>query len=406
MGLCSLTVRVRTTTVLLAVAAAAVGCSATGANGNEAAGTCNSPGVTADEVKIGLVFTDSGTGSSSFASARSGVDARIGLANEEGGINGRRIVYEWRDDANSTSQNSRVTDELVQRENVFGLLGESSSFGGSLESLSTQNVPVVGIAQASWARYKNVFSELYEPAPETIGRYIRESGGSRVGVLITGASAFALEVIPRYTEAFGRVGLTSTDTISYARGSDSPARIVQKLATAGADSIVAFMTPQDLADIMPAVRAADLSLTSTLSLGGYDRGLLPTLGPALAGVSVPVFFLPFEAGGPAIARYTDAMARFAPQALIPEQQFAMRAYIHMDIFLRGLQLAGDCPTRAGFLSALRQVPDYDADGLIAPTDLGNNANVRLDCYGFVQVNQPGNAFQVIRERLCADGTTH
>ncbi|WP_407672301.1 ABC transporter substrate-binding protein [Parafrankia discariae] len=120
-------------------------------------------------------------------------------------------------------------------------------------------------------------------------------------------------------------------------------------------------------------------MAASISLTGYDPSLLPTLGPALAGVPIPVYFRPSEAGGAPIDRYRDAMARYAPQTAIPEQQFAMFGCICTDLFPRGLEAAGECPTRAGFISALRKVSDYDMGGLIDPVDLASNAGQPIRC---------------------------
>ncbi|ABW12375.1 putative Leu/Ile/Val-binding lipoprotein transmembrane [Parafrankia sp. EAN1pec] len=382
--------------------AATASCSSPDAGGGANA-VCNSSGVTADQVKLGFVFSDSGTGSTAFSSARSGIDARIGLANEEGGIHGRRIVYDWRDDGNSPSQNARVTEELAQQESVFGLVTATTSIGGSLDTLATQGVPVVGLALPAWAKYQNFFSNLYEFSPQTLGRYIQASGGTKVAFVTTGASAITMENVARYKAIVESIGLTVVGTISYASASDSPTRIAGQLANVGADSILGFTTPDDFAAIMQAVRAVNLRLAVSISLAGYDRGLLPTLGPALAGVSFPVYFRPFEAGGAPIERYREAMTRFAPQAVFPEQQFAMYAYIYTDMFLRGLEVAGACPTREGFISALRGVTGYDAGGLIEPVDLRDIATKPLTCNAFVQISPAGDEFQVVRIRLCADG---
>lgn len=399
MCLGSLTRTLGLAAAILVVAVAS--CSTPGA-GSEAVAACNTPGVTSDQVKLGFVVSDSGIGSTEYSSARSGVEARIGLANEQGGINGRRIVYQWRDDANSSSQNARVTEELL-RESVFGFVTATSASGGSLDSLAMQGVPVVGLAQPAWAKYQNLFSYQYEISPETIGRYIQASRGTKVAFVAAGASAFTLGSIARYQAAFQSIGLATTETISYASSSDSPGRVAQQLADLGADSLIGFTVPQDFAAIMQATRAANLNLATSVSLAGYDRALLPTLGPALAGVSFPVDFRPFEAGGASIDRFRDAMTRFAPETTQPEQQFAMRAFIYTDLFLRGLNLAGNCPTREGFISALRRVSNYHADGLIVPMNLNTSAHQPLECYAFVKINPAGDAFQVVRERICADG---
>lgn len=386
---------------IVVFATAATSCSLTQGAHPEAA--CNGPGISSEQVKIGLVVSDSGVGSSALSSARSGVEARIGLANEEGGIHGRKIDYLWRDDANSPSQSTRVVDDLVAHQAVFGLVTVSTAFGGSLDSLTAQNVPVVGFGLPSLAKYQNMFSSMYLVSPTTLGRYIQAEGGRKVGIVITGTSAFTLETIASDKMAFQAIGLDTTDVVTYARSTDSPARVVQQLAAAGADSLLGFTTPEDFADIVQAARSANLRLATAVSLTGYDRGLLPALGPALAGVTFPVYFRPFEAGGPALDRYRSAMARFAPETGQPEQQWAVLAYIYTDMFLRGLDLAGDCPSREGFISSLRKVSKYDAGGLIEPVDLADVATQPLSCYAFVRIGPAGTEFQVAYQRFCADG---
>ncbi|WP_241255873.1 ABC transporter substrate-binding protein, partial [Candidatus Protofrankia californiensis] len=59
-----------------------------GAGRSARAGACTAPEVTDSEVKAGLLFSDSGPGASALRGFRSGVEARFGLANAEGGVNG------------------------------------------------------------------------------------------------------------------------------------------------------------------------------------------------------------------------------------------------------------------------------------------------------------------------------
>ncbi|WP_026239524.1 ABC transporter substrate-binding protein [Parafrankia discariae] len=382
------------------VAAALTACSTSGA-GAGANGPCDSPGVTADQVKFGFVFSDTGTGSEALSSARLGVDARIGLVNEEGGVKGRHIIYDWRDDAASPSTNVRVTQALSS--STFGLVGVTSSSGGSLDALAKEGVPYIGLTQPSYAKYPNVFANVYDAAPETIGRYFLANGGTKVAMVSTGGATFTVDLAARYRSAFESIGLQVAPLIPFAASADSPARVAQQIADSGANALMGFTTVDDLAAIVQATRQANLALTSTVSTSGYDRGVLASAGPALSGVSFPVYFRPFEAGGPAIDRYRAAMARFAPQAVQPEEKFAMYGYIYADMFVRGLELAGDCPTREGFMNALRNVTDYDAGGLIEPTNLRTNPTTPLQCAAFVQVNPAGDAFRVVRERLCANG---
>ncbi|WP_347177148.1 ABC transporter substrate-binding protein [Parafrankia sp. EAN1pec] len=347
-------------------------------------------------MKFGLLFSDSGAENQALSSARAGVDARIGLANQEGGVNGRRLVYEWRDDATS-SQNVKV------QESAFGVVAVTTSASGSVESLGLAGIPVVGLADTSWKIHPNMFSYSYETSPQSVGRYLQLNGGTRVAFVTTGSSASAVRYTERYASAMQSMGLTVVGTASYSSG-DSAVRVAQQLVGSGADALVGLTTPNDFASIMHAARTINASFAATVSLTGYDRGVLSTLGADLAGVSFPVNFRPFETGGPAIDHYRNAITQFAPELVMPEQQFAMYGYIYADLFIRGLEEAGVCPTRASFISGLRAVTGYDAGGLIEPVDLATIVAKPLECSAFVQVDPTGRAFQVTQERLCADGT--
>lgn len=392
--------------LIAAVLAAIVVAGCSSGDDSKLEGVCDSPGVTSDEIKLGFVISDAEDGSNVFSSARSGLDARIGLANETGGINGRRITYSWREDEFSSSRNTLVTKELMKGNSLFGLVTVTSATGAVVDQLDKEGIPVVGLANGpEWGRRRNMFSVLANPSSEVGSRYIQASGGTKVAILTSGSGAGAPEKIANFEQALKSIGLVSAGTIAFSGTVDSPTRVAQRLGELGVNALAGYSTPDDLAKIMQAVRAANVDIRVTLSMAGYDRGLLPTLGPALAGVSIPVYFRPFEAGGAPIDRYREAMARFAPQAIQAEQGFAMYAYIYVDLFLRGLELAGACPTREGFINALRQVTNYDAGGLIPPNDLRSQATgTPSRCNAFVQVNAAGDAFQVARERFCADGS--
>lgn len=383
--------------------AALVGCSTDGSANVGVA--CTAPGVTPGAVKIGFVVSDTGIGAEAFAAARAGMDARIGAANADGGIHGRRVEYAWRDDGGQPQQASQATQELVKQESVFGLVAVTVALSEAMPRLAEERVPVVGFAvEPGWARHQNMFSDSYNASAETVGRYIQAAGGEKVALITTGAAQTITDSAAQYANALRSIGLTVTATIPFAAAADSPAQVVARIKASGADSLLALSGPADIATIVSTARANGVTLDTVVGLSGYDQRLITAMGPQLGGVSFPVYFRPFEAGGPAIERFRDSMAKFAPESGNSDQQFAMFAYIYADMFLRGLELAGPCPSREGFISALRGVSDFDAGGLVAPVDLGTNVGKPSSCHAFVRINETGTAFVVDRERLCADGT--
>jgi branched-chain amino acid transport system substrate-binding protein len=87
-----------------------------------AAGSPNDPGVTETTVKIGQTLPYSGP-ASSFATIGRIHGAYYRMIDEEGGINGRKIVYLSLDDGYSPPKTVEQTRRLVEQEHVFGMFG-------------------------------------------------------------------------------------------------------------------------------------------------------------------------------------------------------------------------------------------------------------------------------------------
>nr|WP_131772508.1 MULTISPECIES: ABC transporter substrate-binding protein [Protofrankia] len=151
---------------------------------------CTSPGVTDSEVKIGLLFDDSGPTSAAYRTFRAGVEARLGVTNAAGGVHGRKVVYAWRDDAGSPDGNRAGARELVQNEGVFGILETAGVVVGSAQYLDDLEVPVVGLAgDVDWNNHGNMFSWHYYSATQgsssVWGDFVRSQGGTRALVVNT-----------------------------------------------------------------------------------------------------------------------------------------------------------------------------------------------------------------------------
>ncbi|SNQ47966.1 ABC-type branched-chain amino acid transport system, periplasmic component [Frankia canadensis] len=388
--------------MMLALVAAGAG--ACGQSGQSAASaTCDSPGVSANEIRLGLLYPDTGPTATAVAAGRAGVDARIGLANAKGGINGRKIVYEWRDDKDNPTTNATGARNLIEQQNVFGVLEFSFVANGSAQYLADKGIPVGGLSIGdAWSKHPNMFSigATTVSAIDLFGNFLKSEGATRAAVVGTALSAGTGDVTAVMTRSIQAAGISVVDSIGYTAGADNPATVAQRVAASGADTLMLLVSGSDLPTILTAVRAAAPKVRVIMSLAGYDRQLLAQAGPAMAGTVIPVFYRPFEAGGPAIDTFRQAMVTYAPQFPNPEQQLALISYIDTDLFLRGIEAAGPCPTRQAFMTGLRAVTNYDAGGLIAPLNIARDLGRQITCWSFVQVNPAGNAFGVLRDSQC------
>src|SRR5438874_11086213 len=85
-----------------------------------AAGASSTPGVTAKQILIGGTTPLTGP-ASAYASVAKGADAYFKYVNAHGGVNGRKIKYDYVDDAYDPSQTIQKTRDLVQNEKVFAI---------------------------------------------------------------------------------------------------------------------------------------------------------------------------------------------------------------------------------------------------------------------------------------------
>ncbi|WP_322751852.1 MULTISPECIES: ABC transporter substrate-binding protein [unclassified Frankia] len=395
--------------VALTTSACATSGAAEAAGAAGAATACSAPGVTPKELKIGLVFPNTGILATVFRSVRSGVEARIGVANATGGIRGRQISIEWRDDESDATKNLTASRDLIENVGVFGILQETSFVSGSAEYLSTKGVPVTGlVTDSTWGKYSNMFTASNQYADgsnvSTFGLYAKQNGGTRAYLLESTLRASSRMAAAKLEASLKSQGIRIVGTGDYSENSTDPAHVAADIRRSGADVIVGAISGTGLANVVKAARAAGVPIKAAFGPDGYYPSLLPQFGPSIAGMAVYIGFTPFEAHSAALDAYRNAMVQYAPELNPPDQGTAVMGYITADLFLRGLAAAGDCPTRSGFIQSLRAVHNYNADGLLAETvDMATSSIQVSRCYFFVRVNDAATAFEVVPGGRGPDG---
>ncbi|MBL7500453.1 ABC transporter substrate-binding protein [Frankia sp. CNm7] len=396
----------RARTVAAAAAAAVVtglpavlaGCASPSSDQAPAAGVCPSPGVTDETVRIGLVYPDSGGPlATNFKAVRSAVEARIAAQNEAGGVHNREVEVVWRDDQADPDVFAHAARDLITNENVFGLIVQTTAAGPSTKWLEETGIPLTGNAiDASWSQHKNVFTfaSLFNTQGDpvdTFGRYVTANGGTKALIVLDPAAPGASALADRFEPSLASQGV-AVERFDFS-ASASPARVVDALRRAGADTMIGLVQPQRFADAYAAAKAGGVTVDVALSAAGYGEELLAK-GSAVGGMSVVVGYTSFEASTPAMQAYQTAMATYAPELADPNVETALASYVAADEMLAGLELAGPCPTRDAFITNLRNVKDFDGGGLIAPTDL-SNPTAPASCFNFVKADPAGSTFQPV-----------
>ena len=191
----------------------------------------------------------------------------------------------------------------------------------------------------------------------------------------------------------GKVGYLTTDVPF---GSTDFTADVQRMKDAGVDALGGSITADSFIPLYLAALQAGIDFNVVLSPTGYDQRLIDAIGTQMAGVYFSIDFAPFEMKLPAHQTFLDAMAKYAPDEELPAQQLAMVGWLSADLFVRGVEEAGDCLTRENFITNLRAVDDYDADGLLLnPVDESEVFGKPSLCTNYVQVAEDGSTFEVV-----------
>ncbi|MCK9900442.1 branched-chain amino acid ABC transporter substrate-binding protein [Parafrankia colletiae] len=362
-----------------------------------------SPGIAGDEVRLGLLYPDSGNAASLFGPFRAGVDARLGVANADGGVHGRSLTYRWQDDGSQPGVNRTAAQRLVEEQDVFGIMESTTASDGSAEYLHSLGVPVTGTSlDAAWTRFDNMFSYSNMIADgvsvSTWGEFVADQGGTSAVIAVSTLSAASGELAEELRASLEGAGVRVVGTVE-ATGPIDLRAVGNQVRDSGADTLVGTVTGGAFGQVVLGAKEAGTDLRVVLSPSGYDQSLLKAFGPLLGGLNVNLFvdYQPFELDLPGHRAFLAAMGRYAPQMQPPNRQASLSGWIAADMFVRGLAEAGPCPTRQRFLDGLRAVRDYSAGGLLpAPIDFMTSFGQLGRCYTFLRVAPDGQRFEVLR----------
>jgi ABC-type branched-subunit amino acid transport system substrate-binding protein len=347
-------------------------------------------GITGDTITVGNVATLSGPVPGLFQGAVIGTQAWVAYQNSVGGIAGRKIKLEIRDDQFDTGQNRAATRELIPK--VFAFIGSFSLYDdAAVKDLEAANVPSMqvpltpalqnspinfavnpvkrGAPTGPWNALKAKFPDaiahtggLYGDVPAAKNNFLDVQHASEtVG----------------YKWVYTR-GYQPTET-------DFTADIV-RMRQAG---VKFFFTSGDVKSIARMAKAMeqqgfhpDVFLTYT----AYDPTLLPLAGSAAEGIMV----------NSAIAMYLGEDAQAIPEIALMNQwlqkvkpgykpdSFATYGWTEGRLFAKAMEAVGPKPTRLGVLAALRKIDSWDAYGMMA--NAGPASKRPPVCFIFIRVN--------------------
>jgi branched-chain amino acid transport system substrate-binding protein len=379
------------TATTAASAATTAGGTATTANA-AARANCKSPGVSQDTIKIGQLSALSTPAAAFYAQHQAGVKARISALNDAGGIGGRKIEIVPADTAADATKSVAAARQLVEQDNVFAVWIADSAVDSFSPYLNQQGVPAVGYnVNASWGKFDNMFgysgNNAANPVPTTTGgKFLKSQGAEKLAVLgyaQASAQAAGEGMAKSFEAAGGEVVFKSTDAPI---GNMEWTTEANQIKDSGADALYLPIITQNALAAAAAVKQAGANLKVILFPAGYSPTTIQQAGQAAEGVYFSTDLVPYEANLPEHQAAEAAFKKYVPEA--PRSQEVLQGWSIGDLLIKAIQEAGvDCPDRATLIKNMRQVHDWNSNGLLNPpvdyaTSMGKPYGL---CFHYVKV---------------------
>jgi branched-chain amino acid transport system substrate-binding protein len=329
------------------------------------------PGVTPATVLLGGTVPLTGE-AAAFGSVGAGAKAYFDYVNETTRVHGRRISYEFYDDAYNPALTVQLTRRLVEQDRVFAVfntVGTANSLAVR-EYLNAQKVPQLFAADGSQAignspaRYPWTMGFLmsYRGEGDVYGRNLVQSRPrARIAVLYENTQ-LGRDMLTGLTRAIAGKGPRIVARESYEfTGSDVTPQVA-KLKTSRADTFMVFATPKFF--IQAVVSAHKLAWKPRLYIASVsiEPGIMAIArvnAPELTRGALSIAFVknpndPVWKKDKAVALYREVMRKYNPSGRVTDvyNWYGMTVAWTM---VETLRKAGPDLTRAGLLRAAQSL---------------------------------------------------
>jgi branched-chain amino acid transport system substrate-binding protein len=395
------------------------GTSPSGSGASSGGNKASAPGVTPTAVKIGFITSVTGNASSTFSTSAVGAKAYFDAINKQGGIAGRQVQLVTADDTSSPS-GALTAVQILLNQGVFAIISDSSFFFGAYRAVQQAGVPVIGSSfdGPEWSQQPNtnMFSLAGGTDPNhpqvfaAIGaaQLAKYLGVKNVGGLAYGSSPSATAVIKDIKSSLSDIGVTmGYENLSVAFGTSDVTAPVLAMKQARVDFAVCACVQSTVLALVTGLKQSGDNAKS-LSLASADSTLFSaaTAAQAAQGVYYSSIIPPLDTNNGASNTFQTNLQAADP-SYVPGSYPTFGttdAYIAAVLMAKGLQVAGENPTRQSFITNLTKVTAFDADGLLPSPVSFNHFGTSEKTYCSWYVTVQGQKFVSVNNGKALCGT--
>jgi branched-chain amino acid transport system substrate-binding protein len=354
-------------------------------------------------ITIAYITSITGPGASEDATSPGAFKARIDLQNAEGGVNGHKLVPLVLDDQTSPTEIATAVQDADSK--AFGIVSQSPLFFLAAKYPQEQGIPVTGSYSdgPEWGEqpYTNMFAadvgSLNPKYPVTTlaGNFLKQHGATVLGSYGYGispsSSRAAIQTADSFEHAGGKVGVLNTSVPFGGVAFTSDALVAKQDHV---NALVPEMDNNSNYALAEALKQAGVKLKVGLFATGYQPSVINSPAwPSLQGDYFYALFRPWSLPDAGTKQMQAAMEKYDGYTKSDFPSFSEdEAWLGADLMIKGLQLAGPNPTKAGVIKALRGITSYNGNGLLPQswdyaTDFGQDS--AKSCAWLMQAGKSG-----------------
>jgi branched-chain amino acid transport system substrate-binding protein len=369
--------------------------------GNAAPGVTqsgNTDGVSADQIVVGALVSESGPLPADFAPTLAGAEAYLDTVNAAGGVDGRRIdLAHPLDDASTPTMDDSQARALVDEDHVFAVVAVATPFFTGAQFLASNDVPTFGLAvNPQWEDGPSLFgnngSYVDFTAPRLEAVFLAEQHHAGAVAVLAYDVAQSQSGCEGAVAGFRKyhVPIVYEDLSIPAPASDLHADVTRMKAD-HVDMIVSCMDLSGNVLLSETMQQEGLSGVTQLWSDGYDETALSQYESAMQGVYFAEPNAPFEVTSlypgryPGMDAFEAALTRYEPGT--PPSEPALAGWTGAALFVQGLRAVGRDLTRSALVAALNRITSFTADGILAPVDwrTAHTSTGPINCNAWVRV---------------------
>jgi len=325
-------------------------------------------GISAAEIKIGMVNVQTGPAAGLGKGMRSGAEAVFKQVNAKGGVNGRKIELLVGDDGYEPDKAVDETLRMIEQVKIFSLFGYvgTPTANAVLPIVKEMDVPLVGAFTGAMSLRlpvtKQVFNvrASYDDEAETLVAHFLANGAKTVAVFYQD-DGFGQAVLSGTEKALKKRSMVVSAKGTFQRNTLAIKGGVAAMLEAKPDAVVMVGPYAPLAAFIKEARAAGLkSQLATVSFVGTDN-LVAQVGKDGDGVLISQV-VPFPADD------DFAITRECREAVKANNGEALgfvnfEGCITAKVLVAALERAGKEPSREGLVGALTGMQGVDLGGM-------------------------------------------